>query len=246
MGSDVDWVRGFNRLFEIIGLNGPAYFSGSRFISIVRQVDQFFPNYTQYMDHRRQTGRSTSRRDYFYDIFLELDAPLRIRLFHLILDEVEPHVPERVQELRALLGGSVPGPAAEISADAWSADRLNRALRDIDDSLAVGNYDRAVSLSYSCLEGFYKAFIRKRVPKAVGQTELIDLSREIKKFVFTAYRGYPDEVLNMISHVSHAVDRARNRFSESHFEGEAAHWLAMYVRDLVNTQIRLLLNFFAE
>jgi hypothetical protein len=48
----------------------------------------------------------------------------------------------------------------------------------------------------------------------------------------------------MVMHVSHTVDRARNRFSEAHFEEEAARWLAVFVRDLVNTQIRLLLHFF--
>jgi hypothetical protein len=46
-----------------------------------------------------------------------------------------------------------------------------------------------------------------------------------------------------IGHSAHAVDRARNRFSESHFGGEAGLWLATYMRDLVNTQIRLLLHF---
>jgi len=246
MGNDVDWVRAFNRLFQIIDREGPAYFSGSRFISKVREVDPYFPSYDQYIARRRQNRESTTRRDFYYDIFLEFDAPSRMRLFHLILDEVEPHFPDKAQELRALLGGAVPGPAAEISADAWSADRLNRFLSDIDNSLAAGDDDRAVSLSYSCLEGFYKAFIRKRVPGAAGLTELLDLSKEIRRFLSISYPGYPDEVLNMITHVSHAVDRARNRFSESHFEGEAARWLAVYVRDLVNTQIRLLLHFFGE
>ena len=47
----------------------------------------------------------------------------------------------------------------------------------------------------------------------------------------------------MIGSISHLVDRARNKFSESHFEGEAAKWLAMFVHDLVNSQIRLLLHF---
>lgn len=47
----------------------------------------------------------------------------------------------------------------------------------------------------------------------------------------------------MVMHVTHIVDKARNQFSESHFDKEADHWLAVYVRDLVNSQIRLLLNF---
>ena len=51
------------------------------------------------------------------------------------------------------------------------------------------------------------------------------------------------QVLNLIKHTAHAVDKARNRFSEAHFGGEAGLWLATYMRDLVNTQIRLLLHF---
>lgn len=54
---------------------------------------------------------------------------------------------------------------------------------------------------------------------------------------------YPDEVLNGITNAANAIDKSRNRFSQSHFAGEAGRWLAVYIRDLVNTQIRLLLHF---
>lgn len=50
----------------------------------------------------------------------------------------------------------------------------------------------------------------------------------------------------MVSHVSYTIDRAPNRLSESHFQGEAARWLAVYIRDLVNTQIRLLSHFYSD
>ena len=110
MGNDVDWVRAFNRLFEIIDSEGPAFYSGPRFISKVREVGAFLPSYDLYIAQRRQRRKSTMRRDYFYDILLELDEPLRVRLFHLILDDVETHSPERVRELRALLGGAIPRP----------------------------------------------------------------------------------------------------------------------------------------
>lgn len=244
--ANVDWVRAYNRLFEIIDAQGPTYYSGGKFITKVREIDPYFSNYNQYMDSRRQRGKSTSRRDYYYDIFLELPDYSRIQLLHRIIEDVEPHVPEKAQALRTLLGGAVLGPTVEVNADAWNADRLNRILREIDDSIATNKFDRAVSLSYSSLEGYYKAFVRKRVPTAAHLTEILELSREIKKFLANAYKNCPDEVLNMVSHVSHAVDRARNRMSESHFEGEAARWLAVYVRDLVNTQIRLLLHFYSD
>ncbi len=246
MGNKIDWVRAYNRLFEIIDTSGPTYHSGSGFISRVREVDPYFPSYSQYMESRKQSGKSTSRRDFYYDIFLELSEELRIQLLHRIIDDVEPHATDKAQALRALLGGLVLGPTAEVSVDAWNAERLNRILRDIDDSIATNKFDRAVSLSYSCLEGYYKSFVRRRIPAAAGLSEVVALSREIKKFLATEYKDYPDEVFNMVSHVSHAVDRARNQLSESHFEGEAARWLAVYVRDLVNTQIRLLLHFHSD
>jgi hypothetical protein len=64
-----------------------------------------------------------------------------------------------------------------------------------------------------------------------------------RPYLKNTIKDYPDEVLNGITNAAYAVDKSRNRFSESHFAGEAGSWLATYVRDLVNTQIRLLLHF---
>jgi hypothetical protein len=47
----------------------------------------------------------------------------------------------------------------------------------------------------------------------------------------------------MLNHIAHTVDRSRNGFSAAHFGEEAARWLAVFVRDLVNSEIRLLLHF---
>lgn len=243
----IDWVRRFNGLFQLLDEAGaPTYYSGGRFISKVREVDPLFPDYTQYIDERKRTSKSTSRRVYYYDILRDFDEDRRLRIIQRILDDVEPHQPARVRELRAILGGAVPGPAAEISSDAWNADRLARALDDIDDSISTGKFERAVTLSYSCLEGYYKAFVRKRIPTAAALQEVIQLAKEIRSFIAEEYPAYPAEVLNMIGHVSHAIDRARNQMSESHFDREAARWLAVYVRDLLNTQIRLLMHFFDQ
>jgi hypothetical protein len=57
---------------------------------------------------------------------------------------------------------------------------------------------------------------------------------------------YPDEALAMLTHIAHMIDRTRNRFSESHFDEEADRWLAVFARDLVNSEIRLLLHFMKE
>lgn len=65
----------------------------------------------------------------------------------------------------------------------------------------------------------------------------------MKAILKTTMAEYPDEVLNGITNAANAIDKSRNRFSQSHFAGEAGRWLAVYIRDLVNTQIRLLLHF---
>lgn len=239
----VNWVSVFNRLFEIINQEGDCYFSGSRFIGKVRELDPYFPDYRQYIDERNRTGKSTSRKSYFYDILLGFDEDTRIRLLNSILSDVEGCGGEKAAELRGRLGGKALAPTAVVPPAAWSADRLNEYLTEIDSSISAGNYDRAITLSYTCLEGFYKAFVRKNIPSQSHLEELIALSREIKRWLSQTLAAYPDEALSMVNHISHTVDRARNRFSESHFEEEAARWLAVYVRDLINTQIRLLLHF---
>ncbi len=66
---DVTWVRGFNNMFSKIDKRGtPSYFSGGRFISLIREFDAGFPDYSQYMSTRAAEGKSTSRKDYYYDI----------------------------------------------------------------------------------------------------------------------------------------------------------------------------------
>jgi hypothetical protein len=109
--------------------------------------------------------------------------------------------------------------------------------------LRRGKYEHSVTLSYTCLEGFYGAFARAKYEQETYSHEIIILSKEVKAHLKNAIKDYPDEVLNGITQAAHAVDKARNQFSQSHFANEAGSWLATYVRDLVNTQIRMLLHF---
>ena len=141
------------------------------------------------------------------------------------------------------MGGGTLAPNATIPADAWNADRLNEYLSKIDAEIAAGEYEHSVTLSYTCLEGFYGAFVRAKYKQETYSHEIITLSKEVKVYLKNSIRDYPDEVLNGITQAAHAVDKARNQFSQSHFASEAGSWLATYVRDLVNTQIRLLLHF---
>ena len=242
---EVNWVSAYNRVFKLINDQETegCYFSGGRFIDKVREVDPYFPNYTQLTNERRAKGESTSRRDYFYDTVMGLEEGARVRLLGSILDEVAYCNPEVASEVRAMLAGGDPGPTATVPAEAWNADRLNHHLRQIDGSIAERDFNRAVTLCYFCLEGFYKAFVRKHIPDQAHLKEIVKLSTAIKKHLRVTIPSYPDEALSMVNRISTTVDKARNGFSEAHFDEDAALWLAGYIRDLTNTQIRLLLHF---
>lgn len=239
----VNWNVIFNRLFEILDKGGETYFSGPRFIRKIQEFDPYRSNYGEYIEERGKAGKSTTRRIYYKDLLMELDEGMRVRVVSSILEEVERFEPEHSSEIRKLLGGGTLAPSASIPPEAWNAGRLNDYLGEIDGAIASGEYERAVTLSYTCLEGFLGAFVRAKDKRDSYPNELVALSREVKDYLRNTIKDYPDEVLNGITQAAHAVDKARNRFSESHFASEAGSWLATYVRDLVNTQIRLLLHF---
>ena len=102
----VNWVRVYNRLFELLNTTGPMYFSGPRFISKIREVDPHFPNYNQYLEARRLDGKSTSRSDYFYDILLSFNESQRQELISALLVDLREHAAEKVAALEAELAGA--------------------------------------------------------------------------------------------------------------------------------------------
>ena len=239
----INWAGVYNRLWRLIDEKGDCYFSGPRFLNTVREVSLDVPTYNQFIEQRRAAGKSTSRRDYFSDVLMEFDEPTRWRAVNAVLDEVKQCAPDQVTEILALMGGIGTAPTAMVPANAWNAERLNAFLADIDAAIGIGQYERAVSLSYTCLEGFYGAFCRAKAQGKPIPNEILALSRWIRDYLRGSLTEFPDEVLNLINHTSYAIDRARNRFSESHFGGEAGRWLAVYARDIANIQIRLLLHF---
>ena len=245
MGGMINWTAVFNRLMTMMDVPGPSYFSGPRFIRAIQEIDPYLEDYNQFMEERRILERSTSRRDYFKDILMDMKEEKRFRAVVGIVNQLETvdGNAERVSEIRKLLGGGTLAPNASIPAAAWNSDRLNEYLRQIDAAIIGQEYERAVTLSYTCLEGFLGAFVRAKEKRASYSSEIITLAREVKDYLKNSIKDYPEEVLNGITMAAHAVDKSRNRFSESHFAGEAGAWLATYVRDLVNTQIRLLLHF---
>ncbi len=240
----MDIIRIFNLLFELInkGTEDPDYFSGPRFIDKIRQVDTSHPDYSQFITIMDGEGQRKSRRVYFLEILQSYDTVNQVRIINSILDEIEERNQESVQTIRGLLTGENVVPMAEVD-DVWDSDRLANYLRDIDNSISGTNYERAITLGYTCLEGFYRAFIQQNIPDQTEVNEIIRMSRLIKNHLRESIENYPDEALTMINHLTHTVDRSRNGFSESHYGEETQSWLATYIRDLVNSQIRMLLHF---
>ncbi len=241
----IKWNAVFKRLMMLMDTPGESYFSGPRFIRAMQEFDEDIPNYNKYIDGRNRAGKSTTRRYFFQDILMDLNEGIRGRAVGALLDELEAVDGNAVQvsEIRRLLGGGTLAPTATVPVEAWNGDRLNGYLAEIDAAIVGGNYDRAVTLSYTCLEGFLGAFVRAKDKTGPYSHEIITLAKEVKAYLKQEIKEYPDEVLNGITSSAYAVDKARNQFSESHFGSEAGSRLATYVRDLVNTQIRLLLNF---
>src|SRR5688572_30803538 len=101
----------------------PCYFSGPRFLNAVREINPDLPPYADVIDARQRSNRSTSRRDYFRDTFMELDEASRVRLVVAILDEIHACDEALTGEIRALLAGGVLGPVGNVPAELWNADR---------------------------------------------------------------------------------------------------------------------------
>jgi hypothetical protein len=242
----VNWTRVFNRLWEVINPSdqtAPTYFSGGRFIGVVRNVDPYFPDYTQYIEQRKSTNKRTSRKDYFYDILINLPESQRFTVVHRILDAVQQYAPDQVAATRDELGGLAAVPAARVDETGWNSERLNRYLEEIDSRIGAGSYDGAVTLAYTSLEGCLKAFLRERVRGQETPEDIVDLAKTVRSYLRDSIDRYPDEALAMVAQIAHMINRTRNKFSESHFDQEAGRWLGVFCRDLVNSEIRLLLHF---
>lgn len=108
--SDTSWIEIYNRLFELINdqSDTATYFSGSRFINVIKEFNQYFPDYTQYIENRNMGGKSTTRKIYYYDILMELDENTRRRVIDRILTIVRPFKTQQVETIENILNGSRP------------------------------------------------------------------------------------------------------------------------------------------
>ena len=245
----MNWVAIFNRLFEIINTQGDTYYSGTRFLDTIREINYGVPNYQTYIQQRQEQRKSTSRRDYYFDLFMEQSEHNRRQISLTILDTVGQLQPERADRIRQLLGQiqQVQGPQAAIPQDLWNADRLTEYLEGMDNAITEENYAYTLTLAYTCLEGFYKSFIREKIPDQIALTELTPMAVQIRNFIKSQLNAnriaYPEPVLVLLSTVTNAVCNARNNFSDSHSGNRAEKWVAVYLRDNVNSIVKMTLNF---
>ena len=244
---NVNWITAYNRLFKIINNQGDTYYSGSAFLQLAQQVDDGIPNYNQFIQMRTQQSLSTSRKDFYWDVINGLQDQQKYQLFRIFIEALEPYAKEEVEGVRSVVfGGGSAVPMTVIPQNIWSSEKLNLSLKDIDNAIDAQQFNRAVTLAYTCLEGLYKAYVRENMPDQTQVTDLIPLSKLVKNHISEQLRAkgnFPEQIVNSIPTITNAVANSRNGFSESHFDKDANKWLAMFGRDLTNSIGRLLLHF---
>lgn len=244
---NTNWISAYNRLFVLLNREGPTYFSGSNFLRMVQQVDAGSPSYQQLLQNRQKEGKSTSRKDFYWDVLQALPEQQKYQLFRLFVDELLPHAKDEVESIKAIVfGGGNAVPTTIVPVDLWNSEKLNNSLKDIDSAIDAQQYNRATALAYTCLEGLYKTYIRKYVPAHSDLTDLIQLCKVVKDDITTKLKSqgaFPEQIVNAIPTLTNAVANSRNGFSEAHFAGDSQKWLALFARDLTNSIGRLLLHF---
>jgi len=244
----VNWITAYNRLFKIINnLEGDTYYSGSAFLQLAQQVDDGIHNYNQFIQMRKQQGLSTSRKDFYWDVINALQEQQKYQLFRLFIEALEPNAKNEIEGVRSVVfGGGSAVPMPIIPQNIWSSEKLNLSLKEIDNAIDAQQFNRAVTLAYTCLEGLYKAYIRENIPDKTHVTDLMPLSKLVKEHISQQLKdkdNFPEQIVNSIPTITNAVANSRNGFSESHFDKDANKWLAMFARDLTNSIGRLLLHF---
>ncbi len=246
--SSVNWIAAFNRLFLLLDRKGePTYSSGPSFLRMAQQVDPGVPSYDQLIEMRQRERKSTSRKAFYWDVLQGLADSQKFQLFRLFLDDLAPHAPNEVDAIRSIVfGGGYAVPTTIVPLDLWNSEKLNTSLKEIDNAIDARQFNRATTLSYTCLEGLYKAYVRRHVPAKSDLTDLLQLCKAVKDDITEKLRTrgpFPEQIVNAIPTLTNAVANSRNGFSESHFADDSQMWLAVFARDMTNSIGRLLLHF---
>jgi hypothetical protein len=251
-----EWVTAFNKIFPLITEapksqealslfeslpENPAYFSGGRFINLMQEFDPSIPHYKEFILTRQHQGLSTTRRTFFYDLLKEQKPATRIRVFEKILLSVESVYPEEASEIRSILLGAQTINQAILKEGFWNSERLNGIIQTIDQAIATKDYERAVTLCYTCVEGIFKGIIKSKIPDEQHLNEITKMAGIIRTYL-KGLDVYPDDVCTSVITIAKLINSSRNEFSESHFNEVAARDLAIYIRDITNSVTKLILS----
>ena len=151
MNASVNWIAAYNYLFAAFNSENQAlYVGGSTFCRMVQQVDPGSPSYQQLIALRQQQGKSTSRKDFYWDLIQGLPEEQRFRLYRVFVDHVEPHDKAAADNVRNIVfGGGQAVPVTVVPVDLWNSEKLNKSLKDIDQAIDAHHYNRATTLSYT-------------------------------------------------------------------------------------------------
>lgn len=244
----MNWIAAYTILFNLINdnLDNNTYFSGSKFIKVIQKYNSSVPNYNLYMEERKKKNLSTSRYDYYWDLIKELDDSSKLNFFNDMISIIKIY--KNTQDLENIINGANSNfvPKNSLNSNIWNAQRLNKILEDIDNSIKLGEFNRTVTLCYTCLEGLFKAYINKHMPMQNNITDLIPMAKIVRDDIDQKLKyknTYPTQMIICISTLSNVIANSRNSFSESHFDQEANKWVANFARDLLNSLARLILHF---
>lgn len=248
MNLGINWIRAYNLLWILLDRSGsPTYHSGPSFLRMVQQINPSSYSYEQLIPLRQSQGLSTSRKSFYWDVIQELQDQQKLQLFRLFIEELEPYAKDEVSVIRDIVfGGGSAVPTTIVPYDLWSSEKLNQSLRDMEHAIDAQQFNRATTLSYTCLEGLYKAYVRKHVIEKANLSDLMQLCKVVKDDIsekLKAQGPYPEQIVNALPTLTNAVANSRNSFSESHFSENSHRWLAIFARDMTNSVGRLLLHF---
>ena len=97
--DEINWIRQYNELFDFINQQDTeAYFSGPKFLGIIKEFDSTYPDYTQYMEYRKNKKLSTSRKNYFFDILSVFQDDVREKIIARIYEVAKSKNDTNVKE----------------------------------------------------------------------------------------------------------------------------------------------------
>ncbi len=135
--NEFEWIKKYNKLFEVINKKETdAYFSGPRFLKLIKEFDTSFLDYTQYIEYRRTKGLNTSRKNYFYDI---------LTMFH---DDVREKIIKRIYEIVKNDTKHIPKPEIKIDNDILGKANINEENEFKTSSEVIKNPTLFISYSW--------------------------------------------------------------------------------------------------